>query len=116
MCASEPIARSSIRSEDSQTRAIARTAAMMLSEPKPVRIALRSFPPRPRRQVGPLLQVGAHAASLREALGHCSIDEEDVAARAADRQHVIDGSQQLAIDTVLLRILLAVKPLPKLLA
>eukprot|EP00965_Chrysotila_dentata_P130535 4315787-Pleurochrysis_carterae.AAC.1 len=45
MCTSEPIARSSIQSVDSQTRAIAHTAAMMPSEPKPVRIALRNFPP-----------------------------------------------------------------------
>eukprot|EP00965_Chrysotila_dentata_P081995 2705726-Pleurochrysis_carterae.AAC.1 len=35
MCSSEPIARSSIQSEDSQTRTIARTAAIMPSEPKP---------------------------------------------------------------------------------
>eukprot|EP00965_Chrysotila_dentata_P013056 430953-Pleurochrysis_carterae.AAC.1 len=48
MCASEPIARSSIQSEDSQTRAIACTAAIMPSEPKPVRIVLRSFPPPSR--------------------------------------------------------------------
>eukprot|EP00965_Chrysotila_dentata_P084623 2792855-Pleurochrysis_carterae.AAC.1 len=33
MCTSEPIARSSVQSADSQTRAIARTAAMMPSEP-----------------------------------------------------------------------------------
>eukprot|EP00965_Chrysotila_dentata_P001270 41198-Pleurochrysis_carterae.AAC.1 len=45
ICASEPMARSSIQRADSQTRAIARTAARMPSEPKPARIALRSFPP-----------------------------------------------------------------------
>eukprot|EP00965_Chrysotila_dentata_P104237 3442368-Pleurochrysis_carterae.AAC.1 len=45
MCASQPTARSSIQSEDSQTRSVARTTAMLLSKPKPVRIALRSFPP-----------------------------------------------------------------------
>eukprot|EP00965_Chrysotila_dentata_P019414 645626-Pleurochrysis_carterae.AAC.1 len=35
MCVLEPIACSSIQSEDSQIRAIARTAAKMPSEPKP---------------------------------------------------------------------------------
>eukprot|EP00965_Chrysotila_dentata_P193270 6175660-Pleurochrysis_carterae.AAC.1 len=39
------MAHSSIQSEDSQTRFIASTAAMMSSEPKPVRITLRSFLP-----------------------------------------------------------------------
>eukprot|EP00965_Chrysotila_dentata_P194089 6176141-Pleurochrysis_carterae.AAC.3 len=49
MCESEPVARSSIQSKDSQTRAIARTAAMTLLEPKPVRMALRILPPDGRR-------------------------------------------------------------------
>eukprot|EP00965_Chrysotila_dentata_P102815 3394597-Pleurochrysis_carterae.AAC.1 len=62
---------------------------MIPSEPKPVRIALRSFP-RPASlgaKVGLLLEVGAQAAGLREALGDGRVAEEDVVARAADRQH-----------------------------
>eukprot|EP00965_Chrysotila_dentata_P097464 3221216-Pleurochrysis_carterae.AAC.1 len=88
MCASEPIARSSSQSEYSQTRAIARTAAIMPSEPKPVKIALRwQFPASLGAKVGLLLEVGALTAGLREALGDGRVDEEDVVAGAADRQH-----------------------------
>eukprot|EP00965_Chrysotila_dentata_P227268 6195897-Pleurochrysis_carterae.AAC.1 len=61
MRASQPIARSSIHSVDSQTRAIARTATMMPSAPKPVRIALCSFEPASLGgKIGLFLQVGAH--------------------------------------------------------
>eukprot|EP00965_Chrysotila_dentata_P179156 5916598-Pleurochrysis_carterae.AAC.1 len=96
MCALEPIARSSVQSEDSHTRAIARTAAIMPSEPKPVRIALRSFPPTSLGvKVGLPLKVGTQAAGLRESLGDGRINEEDVVAKAADCQHVFDGAQQL---------------------
>eukprot|EP00965_Chrysotila_dentata_P173901 5740390-Pleurochrysis_carterae.AAC.1 len=96
MCASEPIARSSIQSADPQTRATARTAVMMPSEPKPV---------------------GEQAAGLREALGDGCIDEEDVVARAADGQHVLDGTHQLVIKgLLLLAVELRVEPLPELCA
>eukprot|EP00965_Chrysotila_dentata_P143153 4730078-Pleurochrysis_carterae.AAC.1 len=44
MWASEPIARSSIHSDDSQTRAMARTAALMPSEPKPVEDRVAQLP------------------------------------------------------------------------
>eukprot|EP00965_Chrysotila_dentata_P106617 3521477-Pleurochrysis_carterae.AAC.1 len=44
-------------------------------------------------KVGLLLEISVQAAGLREALGDGRIDEEDVVARDADRQHVLDGSQ-----------------------
>eukprot|EP00965_Chrysotila_dentata_P014265 472367-Pleurochrysis_carterae.AAC.1 len=66
---------------------------MMPSEPKPV---------------------GAQAAGLREALGDGCVDE-DVVARAADRQYVLDGAEQLVVERFfLLAVDLRVEPLPEL--
>eukprot|EP00965_Chrysotila_dentata_P199081 6179168-Pleurochrysis_carterae.AAC.1 len=95
MCAPEPIACSSIHSADSQTRVITRTAAMMPSEPKPVKITLRNFPPVSAPRSLPPRGIGAQAAGLREAIGDGCVDKEDVVTRAADGQHVLDGAEQL---------------------
>eukprot|EP00965_Chrysotila_dentata_P115303 3811015-Pleurochrysis_carterae.AAC.3 len=57
------------------------------------------------------------AACLREALGRCCINEEHHAvAQAADDEHALDRSQQLAIKSSLGGVLLDVTTLPKLCA
>eukprot|EP00965_Chrysotila_dentata_P094967 3140487-Pleurochrysis_carterae.AAC.1 len=55
------------------------------------------------------------AVSFSSMLGDGHIDEEDVFARAADRQHVLDGAQQLVVKRVLLlAVELRIEPLPNL--
>eukprot|EP00965_Chrysotila_dentata_P057806 1916596-Pleurochrysis_carterae.AAC.1 len=44
-------------------------------------------------QIGLFLEVSAQAAGLREALGDGCVDGKDVVAKAADRQHVLDGAE-----------------------
>eukprot|EP00965_Chrysotila_dentata_P260064 6213770-Pleurochrysis_carterae.AAC.1 len=79
--ASEPIARSSIQSEDLQKKAMARTNVMMPSEPKPMRIhCAAQLIAGLGVNVGLLLKVGVQAAGLLEALSDGRIDEENVVA------------------------------------
>eukprot|EP00965_Chrysotila_dentata_P045568 1513524-Pleurochrysis_carterae.AAC.2 len=68
----------------------------MPSEPKPVRIALRSFPPASAK-VGLLLEAVPQAAGRREVLiSDGRIDEDDVVASAADHQHVRFSATELS--------------------
>eukprot|EP00965_Chrysotila_dentata_P058048 1924627-Pleurochrysis_carterae.AAC.4 len=57
----------------------------------------------------------AQAAGLRETIDDGCVDEEGVAARAADGQNVFDGAEQLIVEgLLLLAVELRVEPLPRL--
>eukprot|EP00965_Chrysotila_dentata_P055557 1843064-Pleurochrysis_carterae.AAC.1 len=62
--------------------------------------------------------MSALTIGLREALGDGCVNAEDEVARAADRQHVRDGAEQLVVEglVVLLAVKLRVEPLPELCA